>query len=385
MLVVSAAVLFSTATWFSGTAFTPALAAAWNLSETQIAWLTISVQIGFVVGTFFYAVLNLSDVFNARKVFCVSALLAAAFNGAFGWIAEGLAPALVFRFLTGVTLAGVYPVGMKIIASWFRSGLGWRLGIMVGALTVGTASPYLARALGSQFDWRTLVGVASFSSALGGLLVVTCLSDGPFLKKRARFDASMLFKVFRNRRFRYQAMGYFGHMWELYAFWSMHTLYLTASLGWEAGDRRLAWIAFVIIGMGGLGCAAGGWVSQRTGERPVALFSLAVSGLLCAASPLLFSFSPSILLPLMLVWGFFVVADSPQFSALAARYCPPEYTGTALTVQNGVGFAITVISIQLLPMVAQGVGWQWAMAFLLPGPVLGFWYLARLPSVTDDD
>ena len=380
MWLVSLAVLLSTAPWFSGTAVRPMLAAAWGLSDAQGAWLTISVQLGFVAGTFLYAVLNIADIFNARRVFLVSALLGAGFNAAFALVSDGLIGALVFRFLTGVTLAGIYPVGMKIIASWFRSGLGWRLGVMVAAITLGTASPYLIRALGSSLSWSSMVLAASASSVLGGILMVTALPDGPHLKERSRFDAGMLFKVFRHKPFRYQALGYFGHMWELYAFWALVTAYLSASFesNGAALTHRLPLFAFLIIAAGGLGCAGGGWISRRTGERAVALVSLVVSGSMCLASPFLFGLEPPLLLTACLVWGVFVVADSPQFSALAARHCPAEYTGTALTVQNGVGFAITVVSIHLVSLLGESIGWRWVFVFLTPGPVIGAWCIWRM-------
>ena len=382
LLVVSAAVLLSSSTWFSGTAVAPALIAAWQLTEVQAAWLTISVQLGFIDGTFHYALFNLADVFNARRVFFVSAFLGAGFNAAFGFLSQGIGGAIGFRFLTGVTLAGVYPVGMKLVASWFRDGLGWRLGVMVGALTMGTASPHLIQALGAALDWRLLVVTASASAILGGLLVVTVLGDGPYLRGRASFAPAMLSKVFRHRPFRDTALGYFGHMWELYAFWSMVPFFLADRLSGGTALRAgaLSWLAFLAIAVGTLGCVVGGWVSRGVGEKRVAAVSLTVSGALCLASGGIYTLAPWILMPLVLDWGCFVVSDSPQFSALAARYCPPEYTGTALTVQNGIGFAVTVVSIQIAPWMAARVGWQWAFTFLAVGPLIGLYFVRRLPD-----
>lgn len=383
LILVASAVLLASSTWFSGTAVTPLLSRVWSLSEAQSAWLTISVQFGFIVGTFLYALFNLADIFNARHVFFVSALLGAVSNASFAWFASNLGTALLFRFLTGVTLAGVYPVGMKIVASWFRSGLGWRLGVLVGALTLGTASPYLIRALGAQHvDWRMLVSLASLCALLGGTLMVVGLSDGPYLRQQARFDSRMLWKVFHHKPFRYTAFGYFGHMWELYAFWSLITFYLGARLQTDTSEglELLPFLAFCTIGIGALGCILGGWISRTAGERRVALVSLGISAILCILSGLLFFLPSLFLIPLVLVWGFFVVADSPQFSALAARYCPPDYTGTALTVQNGIGFAITIVSIQLLPWIAGGVGWQWTFSFLAIGPLVGAYFMSQLDS-----
>ena len=225
-----------------------------------------------------------------------------------------------------------------------------------------------------------MVLAASASSVLGGILMVTALPDGPHLKERSRFDAGMLFKVFRHKPFRYQALGYFGHMWELYAFWALVTAYLSASFesNGAALTHRLPLFTFLIIAAGGLGCAGGGWISRRTGERAVALVSLVVSGSMCLASPFLFGLEPPLLLTACLVWGVFVVADSPQFSALAARHCPAEYTGTALTVQNGVGFAITVVSIHVISLLGESIGWRWVFVFLTPGPVIGAWCIWRM-------
>ncbi len=382
LILVSTAVLLASSTWFSGTAAAPDLVHAWQLTSTQSAWLTISVQLGFITGTFLYAFFNLADVFNPRRVFFVSALLGAAFNAAFAFLAGGIPTALLFRALTGVTLAGIYPVGMKLVASWFRSQLGWRLGVLVGALTLGTAFPYLVQSLGSQFDWRTLAGTASALTLGGGCLVLMALSDGPFLTARASFDARMLWRVFAHLPFRRTAFGYFGHMWELYAFWSMIIFYLGARFQGDepSTGTGLSLLAFFIIGTGSLGCILGGWVSRRIGEKKVAQFSLMVSGILCFTSGFLYDLNPGLLVAVLFIWGFFVVSDSPQFSALAARYCPPQYTATALTVQNGLGFAITVISIQLTPWMADMIGWRWALTFLGLGPLLGLYFVHKLPE-----
>ncbi|HXG65580.1 MAG TPA: MFS transporter [Blastocatellia bacterium] len=386
LLFVSAAVLLASSVWFSGTAAAPMLRSEWGLNDAQSAWLTISVQLGFITGTFLYSLLNLADRFNARRVFFASAALGAALNLAFALLAGGLAAAIAFRFLTGVTLAGVYPVGMKIVAMWFQSGLGWRLGVLVGALTLGTATPYLLQAIGARFDWRAVVGSASVLAVAGGVLILAGVKDGPYLKGRARFDWRMAFKVFRHAPFRYTALGYFGHMWELYAFWSLSAFFLSArfhesSSGWRAA---LPLLSFLTIGVGIIGCVGGGWVSRFAGERRVALYSMCVSAGCSALSGFAFGIPPAFLLAFLLTWGIFVISDSPQFSALAARHCPPEYTGTALTVQNGIGFAVTVFSIQLLPVIAVRVGWQWAFTFLAVGPLAGAYFMRRLGQIQGD-
>ncbi|MBN1272083.1 MAG: MFS transporter [Candidatus Aminicenantes bacterium] len=383
LILVSTSVFLSTSTWFSGTAATPLLRRLWDLTDFQASWLTVSVQIGFIVGTFLYAVLNLPDLFPARRVFFFSAFLGAVFNAGFAWLSEGLEIALVFRFLTGITLAGVYPVGMKIIAQWFRSGLGWRLGVMIGALTLGTASPYFLFAVGAHIDWRTLMLAASLLSLTGGLIVLFGVPRGPYLRDTPRFNPRMAFKIFTFRKFRLQALGYFGHMWELYAFWSLSGLYLGASLTQKGNSPEvsLPLLSFLIIGGGAVGCVLGGRLSRLVGEQHVAFYSLAASGVFCALSVFVFDAPPFILFPALIIWGLAVIADSPQFSALAAVTCPPEYTGTALTIQNGIGFAITVVSIQLTAWLGQTIGWQWTFLFLTPGPILGAWATFRLIKI----
>lgn len=378
MIVVSVAVLLASSTWFTGTAAARTLASLWELDAGAVAWLTNATQYGFIVGTLLYALTNLADRFEARRVFLVSALLGAAINLGFAWVPDSLGPALVFRFLTGVTLAGVYPVGMKIIATWYREGLGWRLGVMVGCLTLGTAFPYGIDALGLELDWRGVASVASVAAALGGVFMVTGIGEGPFLRTRARLDLRMALGVFRHAPFRNTAFGYFGHMWELYAVWALAGFFAASSLGPDS-TLSVPVISFVTVAVGALGCTIGGLVSLRVSERSVAIASLIVSGTMCLLSGLAHESSPGLLLVFLLVWGFFVVSDSPQFSALAARHAPAEYTGTALTIQNGMGYLISTVSIQLVPLAAGEVGWRWAFVMLAVGPVVGTVFTLAVP------
>jgi len=380
LALICLAVLLATSTWFSGTAAVPALRAAWDLDGTGVALLTTSVQLGFIAGTLVYALTSVGDVFNGRHVFFASACLAATANAAFAWASTGLGSALLFRALTGFFLAGVYPVGMKLVASWFASGLGSRLGLLVGALTLGTASPYLLQSFGDTSAWQLRVSFGSGAAVIGGLLILA-LTDGPFLRERAPLDPTILGKVFRHRPFRLAAFGYFGHMWELYAFWALAGFYLRARLsGDTTWEPRIAFVTFLVVAIGALGCVLGGWLSGRIGERRVALYSLSGSGLLCLASGFIFALPPGAVVAVLLVWGVLVVADSPQFSALAAQHAPPEYTATALTVQTGLGFLVSVGSLQLLPLAAEFVGWRWALCVLAVGPVLTVAAVARLPE-----
>lgn len=379
LAVVCLSVLLASATWFSGTAAAPFLRQAWSLTDAQGAALTTSVQLGFITGTLVYAALNLSDVFPARRVFLVSALLGAAFNGGFAIHAQTLGTAVVWRFLTGVTLAGVYPVAMKIVASWFRTGLGWRLGLMVGALGIGTSSPYLVRALGPALDWRRLALAGSVSAVLGGVLLTAAMGDGPYLRKQAPFDAAVAARVFRVPAFRLSAFGYFGHMWELYAFWGLVPFFLAARFaGTGPWAARVSLVSFGVVAAGALGCAGGGWLSRSVGERRVAQGALLASALCCLVSGFAYTWPEPALVAFLVAWGVVVVADSPQFSSLAARHCPPEYTGTALTIQNGFGFAVTLLTLSLVPWVARHTGWRWAFTPLALGPLLGAWSMTRL-------
>lgn len=371
LVLVFAAVVLATSPWFAGAAVVPELTRVWELGSSGQAWLTISVNLGFIAGTLFYALSNLADVFDMRRVFAVSALTGALLNLGFAWGAHDLATALVFRFLTGATLAGVYPVGMKIVASWYRDGLGWRLGVLVGAVTFGSASPYLIRVFSLGVAWPLLVSVSSLSSALGALLVLRFLCEGPHLRARAPFDWRMTGRVFRSPGYRLASFGYYGHMWELYAFWSLLPKYLAQHPSYAPNTPHLTWSVFAIMAMGGVACIAFGLLSRRLGERRVAAIALCGSACCCTLSPWLVELPPGAFLACLLVWGMLVVADSPQFSALVTRHAPREYVGTALTVQNGVGFAITVCAMQIVSVLGETYGWRLAFAWLAPGPFLG--------------
>jgi MFS family permease len=387
LFLISGAVLLASSTWFAGTAAAPVLKDAWSLNDVQAAWLTTSVQLGFILGTFLYAALNIADVFKTRNVFFLSALGCALFNSGFALVSASFAPALVFRFLTGISLAGIYPVGMKLVAQRYRRDLGWRLGILVGSLTLGTAIPYALFAAGAHIPWRMLLLVASLLAVAGGILVKIGIGDGPYLQKSPRFDVRAAFRVFRFRKFRLQAFGYFGHMWELYAFWSLAASFAAASFGRHGGKSPISvpLLAFLIIGIGVFGCLLGGWVSRHTGERNVALVFLVASLLFCLLSGFLFAAPPLILIPALLLWGVFVVSDSPQFSALAVRMCTPEYTGTALTIQNGIGFAVSAVSIQCIAWLSQKIGWPGAFFCLAVGPLFGALAMARLGKHPEAD
>ncbi|MDQ5872940.1 MAG: MFS transporter, partial [Acidobacteriota bacterium] len=365
--LLAAAELAGMSVWFGASAAAPALAAQWGFGVADAGRLTLAVQLGFVLGTLVSAVANLSDVFRARHVFAVSALLAAIANAAFALFSAGPEAGLSLRFATGFFLAGVYPPGLKMMASWFREGRGLALGVLIGALTLGKASPYLVNAVGSA-DWRVNLIALSFLAVAGGAIALF-VGDGPFATGTAPFDFRQVAYVFRNRGVRLASYGYFGHMWELYAMWTWAPVMIRASLERTGSPRGLAEAAsFLVIGSGAVGCVAAGLLADRYGRTWVASAAMAVSGACCLAVGFLFGGSAAALLAIAVVWGASVVADSAQFSACVTELADPRYVGTALTLQICLGFLLTTASIALVGRLSETVGWRWAFAALAPGP-----------------
>jgi len=375
--VLAAALVLSMTTWFSATAVIPQLRADWGLGDSAAAWLTIAVQVGFVAGALIGSAFSIADVFPPRIVILVGAIGAAAAN-ALLVAADGPELGIVTRFATGFFLAGVYPPALKLASTWFRRGRGTALGIVVGALTLGSAAPHLVNGLGG-LDWQLVVWVTSGLTALGGILVFVGVPEGPFSFPSARFDPGQAGLVLRNRGVRLASLGYFGHMWELYAMWAWFLVFFAAV---ATEGRAAAYATFAVIGVGAVGCWAGGVLGDRWGRPETTAAMMAVSAACALLIGLAGEGPVALVLGLGLVWGFAVVADSAQFSTLVTELAEQAYVATALGLQMAIGFALTVPTIWILPFLEEEVGWRWAFAFLAPGPVLGILAMLRLRAVS---
>jgi MFS family permease len=361
-----------TSLWFAGNAVLAELVTTFGLPDTALGSLTSAIQFGFICGTLVFAMLAIADRFSPSRVFFASAIAGAVFNLAGIWPENTLFSLLSGRFMTGFFLAGIYPVGMKIAADYYQKDLGKSLGFLVGALVLGTAFPHLLRGLGQELPWKAVLFITSGLAVLGGVLILAFVPDGPHRSKGTRPDFTAFFKVFRNRPFRAAAFGYFGHMWELYAFWAFVPLLLGSYLKTQPeASFSLSVMAFLVIGVGGIGCVVSGLLSQRYGAKKVAATALALSGICCLLAPMVFHLPPGIFITFLLIWGMLVIADSPLFSTLVAGSAAPERKGTALTIVNCLGFALTIVSIQVLVVVGEWLEPAALMPLLAVGPALG--------------
>jgi MFS family permease len=404
LVLLAIAELLAMSLWFTGTALLPELARRWNAGLGLASWLTTAVQIGFVAGALLSAVFNLADVFRPARIFVICALAGAVANAAFAAVAEDhIAGALALRFLTGAFLAGVYPTGMKLLAGWYREGRGLAMGILIGALTVGSALPHGALALGSlptfkAVDWRAPVLAASGLAVVATAIVAFGVHDGPYAAPSPKFDSNQIGEAFRNRALRFANFGYLGHMWELYSMWGWIAVILAAA---SSGGARNEAIAFAAIAIGAVGCIWAGMASDRVNAmagrgRPgsisvdegvratqvaqrasVTIWAMAVSGACCVAVALAFNHFWLVVL-ISLIWGVAVIADSAQFSTIISEVTDPRYVGTALTMQVAMGFLLTAVSLRVVAYIAAHWGWRWATASLAIGPALGIWAMVAL-------
>jgi MFS family permease len=369
--------LFALSLWFSASAVAPQLRDLWSLSTGQEAGLTLAVQLGFVVGALLSALFNLADVVPSRRLFLVGALGGAVANLGLLFMSESTVTfTLGLRFLTGVFLAGVYPAGLKVMSGWFKTGRGMALGVLVGALTLGSASPHLVRGLG--LEWQGVVIAASVFTLIAAAMM-TRVGDGPYEIPAQRFRWQQLGIVVRNGGVRLSTYGYLGHMWELYAMWTWTAAFLAASAAAFGGSYgSIPLITFAVIGIGGLGSWWAGSLADRLGRTRVAGGAMAVSGTCAALTPIVFGTAPWVVVPVMLVWGLTVVADSAQFSTMVTETAEDAVRGTALTLQTAVGFLLTLVTIRWVPAIAESVSWRWAFPVLAVGPALGVLAMVRL-------
>ena len=382
--LLSLSVLLSMTVYFSASAVVPALTELWSLDDSGRSWLTMSVQLGFVIGALFSALTNLADLVPAPRLMAISALLAALSTALIALIATSFPIVLILRLLTGVFLVGVYPVGMKIIATWTRKDRGVGIGLLVGALTIGNATPHIINALGAVSDWKQVIYSAAGLAALGGLVAFLFIEEGPYRTSTPKFNWKYVGEVMRQRDIVLANVGYLGHMWELFAMWAWIQVFLTASF--KVNGISETWasaVAFVVISMGGLGSLVAGKLADSFGRTTVTIVSLVVSGLCSILVGFLFAGNTIALVSLCLIWGFTIVADSGQFSAAVSELCRPEYTGTALTLQTSLGFLLTLVTIRLTPTLEGYFGWTWAFAFLALGPVVGIWAMYSLRKLPE--
>lgn len=370
-----------TSLWFTGNAILPELKQSLHLTQYAVSYVTSAVMLGFVAGTLVFAFLSLADRFSPARLFFISSLIGALCNVAIVWLAKEAASLFAFRFLTGLFIAGIYPVGMKIAADWYETGLGKAMGYLLGALVIGTAFPHLLKNRDFDLPWRLVLSYTSLFATIGGFLMLFFVGDGPHRKKSGQFQWNAFAQIFGSKKWRQVAFGYFGHMWEIYAFWGFVPLIIGLYNSSNGRTLDVSLLSFFVIGIGSIGCIVGGYLSQKLGSARVATLALLISGICCFASPLFFVLPQWLFLLLLFLWGFTVCPDSPQFSTLVAQYAPDHLRGTALTIYNSIGFSITIISIVVIDHVFHSTtsyGEKNTFLILGCGALFGLPFMVRL-------
>ena len=371
LVVTGVALVLSLTTWYSATAIVPELTLLMSLSLSQAAWFTNGVQAGFVFGALSLSLLSLLDIYKSSAIMAISACIAGIAN-AILILELGIALSLFSRFLTGVALAGIYPTVIKFIATWFKKGRGFAMGIMLSSLTLGSALPHLVRAIGVQFDWKLVIFMSSLACLTAAGLFAFVLQDGPHKFSKTKADLNQLGRIIKDRSLMLVNIGYFGHMWELYAMWGWFFVYAIAAKSTGLGLENAALLTFSVIAAGAPGCVLGGWLADRIGRCYSTACLMFISGTCALTIGLCFNGPSWLFITIALIWGLTAVADSAQFSAAVTELSDKSTVGSALALQMGVGFAITIFVIWLLPVVAEHQGsWRWSFLILVPGPFLG--------------
>ncbi len=387
LILLASAELLGMSLWFAASAVSAQYRILWGLTASQAGWLTTVVQLGFVIGTAVLATLNAVDIVPSRQLFAAGAITGAIANAALV-VAPGFRTALLCRMITGVALAAVYPPAMKMISTWFRARRGLAVGGIVGALTVGKATPYLVHAIPGA-GIRPVVLTASAAALTAAILILIGYRDGPYPFPPRPFSWGLVASIAREPKFRLATGGYLGHMWELYAAWTWLPVFISASITAQRGQSSAATsiasiVAFAALAIGGAGCIWGGLLADRRGREWLVTVAMTVSGACALLIGLTFEMTLWVVVPIALVWGFFVIADSAQFSVLVTESVPPHAVGTALTVQTSLGFLLTMVTIQTVPQLSQLITWRWAFAILAFGPIFGIWSIRKLATIMPD-
>nr|WP_321224984.1 MFS transporter [uncultured Psychroserpens sp.] len=373
LLIIVISQFCCTSLWFASNAIIENLVKVFELNDNALGYLTSSVQFGFIIGTLFFAIFTIADRFSPSKIFALSAVFGALFNVAIIYNSNSLFSLLLFRFLTGFFLAGIYPVGMKIASDYFKEGLGKSLSFLVGALVLGTAFPHILKGFIDTSSWKPIIISTSIIAVLGGLLIFLFVPDGPNRIAAKKLNPTAFLSIFKNRKFRAASFGYFGHMWELYTFWAFVPIILKNYSIWHQNiEFNIPVLSFTIIAIGALGCIIAGYVAEKIGTKITAFTALLLSCICCLSSPFILMFtSPIFFISFLIFWGIVVIADSPLFSTLVAQNVEPQIKATALTIVNCIGFAITIISILILNILITTTNSLMVYMILGVGPILG--------------